>query len=124
MNAQVLIFKYKLQKDDFTSRLDEIGNEETSAFQSHIESVDDLIPSLEGILMKKKRSHCSFCGHPGCKRDHFRYSCDQCPTSTSGGCKEKPEGFKCDCVPCDEVHTLALQVLSNNFLYILCIFEP
>ena len=119
-----LSFYTKWRKDDFTCRLHEIGNKDTSAFQSRIESADDLIPSLEGILAKKKCSHCSFCGHPGSKRDHFKYSCEHCSTSTSEGCKKKPEGFKCDCMSCDVVCTLALPVLYSHFLYISCIFGP
>ncbi|GMN67601.1 hypothetical protein TIFTF001_036666 [Ficus carica] len=94
-------FVQTLGEDEIMTRLYEIGNNNISAFQCGTKSVDDLVPSLEESLPKKKFSHCSFCGHPGSKRDHLKYSCECCSTRSNGGCKRKPEGFKCDCMSCD-----------------------
>ncbi|PON85199.1 XPG/Rad2 endonuclease [Trema orientale] len=96
-----LRFVQTFNEDEIMNRLHEIGNNDTSPFQCNIESVDDLAPSSEGSSPKMKRSHCSFCGHPGSKRDHFKNSCEYC-SAIDGGCKRKPDGFKCDCLSCDE----------------------
>lgn len=82
-----------------------------SSFRRDIESVDEFVPSLEGIMAKKKPSHCTFCGHPGSKRDHLKNSCGNCSV-TKGGCQEKPEGFKCDCTSCDSVRTQTFSISS------------
>jgi flap endonuclease GEN len=84
-------------------RLREMGNGDTPRFQGDIKSLDDSIPSSNESSPKIRSSHCSFCGHPGSKRAHFKFSCEYCSTSKSEGCMKKPEGFKCDCASCDKV---------------------
>lgn len=84
-------------------RLHEISSGDTSMFKFGIKSADDLLSSSDDILPRTKCSHCSFCGHPGNKRDHFKSSCEYCSTKISDGCLKKPEGFKCDCLACDMV---------------------
>ncbi|XP_024031840.1 flap endonuclease GEN-like 1 [Morus notabilis] len=96
-----LRFVQTLGEDEILTKLRGIGNKSISAFQCYTKFVDDLVPSLDRSLPKKKLSHCSFCGHPGSKRDHLKNSCKYCSTSSNGGCKKKPEGFKCGCMSCD-----------------------
>lgn len=84
-------------------RLHEIGSGDTSTFKFTIKPVDDLLSISDERLPIAKYSHCSFCGHPGNKRAHFKSSCDYCFTSNGDGCLKKPEGFKCVCLACDMV---------------------
>lgn len=88
-------------------RLHEIGSGDSSTFKIGIKSVDDLLSSSNESLPMTKYSHCSFCGHPGNKRAHFKSSCEYCSTSSRDGCLKKPEGFKCDCLACDIVRVYA-----------------
>lgn len=82
--------------------LHEIGNGDIPQYQSGIESVDDVVPYLDESS-PNKISHCSFCGHPGSKRVHSKFSCEYCCNGDSEGCIKKPEGFKCNCSNCIKV---------------------
>lgn len=98
-------------------RLREIGNGDASLLQGEIRSVDDSVPSPDESSLKRKFSHCSFCGHPGSKRTHFKSSCEYCSTTMGEGCVKKSEGFKCSCSSCDMVHlfSLLIPVLYSAF---------
>lgn len=75
-------------------------------FNEDVESRDDPFPlcSSDEISLNRRQSHCSFCGHPGSRKAHFKSSCDSCNTGIGEGCTRKAEGFKCDCISCDKVH--------------------
>ncbi|ONI22838.1 hypothetical protein PRUPE_2G154000 [Prunus persica] len=88
-------------EDEILNRLREIGNGDASLLQGEIRSVDDSVPSPDGSSLKRKFSHCSFCGHPGSKRTHFKSSCEYCSSTMGEGCMKKSEGFKCSCSSCD-----------------------
>ncbi|KAJ0052624.1 hypothetical protein Pint_00336 [Pistacia integerrima] len=94
-----LRFVQKFSEDEILNSLHEIGNGDIPQYQSGIESVDDVVPCLDESS-PKKISHCSFCGHPGSKRAHFKFSCEYCCNGDSVDCIKKPEGFKCNCSNC------------------------
>ncbi|KAM6584906.1 hypothetical protein CsatB_011908 [Cannabis sativa] len=96
-----LRFVRNFSEDDILKRLHEIGNKVTPPFQCNIKPVDDFTSNPEASSQKAKSTHCSFCGHPGSKQSHVEKSCEYC-SAPDGGCKKKPEGFKCDCLSCDE----------------------
>lgn len=96
------IVPYKIE-DDTPCRLHEIGNGDTPLFQGGIKSLDDCTPGSDESSQKIRCSHCSFCGHPGSKRAHFKSSCQYCTTSNGERCVKKPDGFRCDCSACDMV---------------------
>jgi hypothetical protein len=57
-----------------------------------------------------KKLHCSFCGHPGTKKQHNKLGCEDCKlnhdSNGSGdeqGCKPKDQGFTCTCQSCEDV---------------------
>lgn len=62
---------------------------------------------IDGNSPNTKQPHCSFCGHPGSKRDHMKGSCECCVKNDNEGCMRKPEGFKCDCFFCGMVWPLS-----------------
>lgn len=94
-------FVQTFSEDEILNRLRDIGNGEASLFQGGIQYVDDNVPSSDESSLKTKLSHCSFCGHPGSKKAHFKSSCEYCITNMGEGCMKKPEGFKCRCSSCD-----------------------
>ncbi|KAB1214455.1 Flap endonuclease GEN-like 1 [Morella rubra] len=94
------IVPYKIE-DDTPCRLHEIGNGDTPLFQGGIKSLDDCTPGSDESSQKIRCSHCSFCGHPGSKRAHFKSSCQYCTTSNGERCVKKADGFRCDCSACD-----------------------
>ncbi|XP_031261367.1 flap endonuclease GEN-like 1 isoform X2 [Pistacia vera] len=94
-----LRFVQKFSEDEILNSLHEIGNGDIPQYQSGIESADDVVPCLDESS-PKKISHCSFCGHPGSKRAHFKFSCEYCCNGDSVDCIKKPEGFKCNCSNC------------------------
>ncbi|KAK6162445.1 hypothetical protein DH2020_002286 [Rehmannia glutinosa] len=50
---------------------------------------------------KPKSPHCSQCGHPGNKKAHLKFSCENCNSTAGQSCLQKPVGFKCHCSSCD-----------------------
>ncbi|XP_061339946.1 flap endonuclease GEN-like 1 [Gastrolobium bilobum] len=94
-----LKFVQAFSEDDILNRLREIGKGNVSQVPFSIKSDDNM--DTDGNFPNTKQPHCSFCGHPGKKRDHMKFSCEYCITNDNEGCLRKPEGFKCDCVPCD-----------------------
>ncbi|KAM1230506.1 hypothetical protein ACFX2I_040649 [Malus domestica] len=96
-----LLFAQTFSEDEILNRLCEIGNGDASLFQGGMKSVDDSVPSFDESSSKTKCSHCSFCGHPGSKRAHFKSSCEFCSNAVGEGCMKRSEGFKCSCSTCD-----------------------
>ncbi|KAK7295007.1 hypothetical protein RJT34_17910 [Clitoria ternatea] len=94
-----LHFVKAFSEDDILNRLCEIGKGNASQFQINIKSEDNI--EMDGNSPHKKQLHCSFCGHPGSKRDHMKFSCGYCAKKDDDeGCLRKPEDFKCDCFSC------------------------
>ncbi|OWM88286.1 flap endonuclease GEN-like 1 [Punica granatum] len=91
-------------EEEILKRLDEIASGQRLLFDGDVESGDDRshLHSSDEISPNRRQSHCSFCGHPGSKRAHFKSSCAYCINGIGDGCTRKPEGFRCDCAPCDE----------------------
>lgn len=92
-----------LTEGDCPCSLKEIGNGEKLLFEGDARSADDPPYGSDSISPKLRQSHCSFCGHPGSKRDHFKSSCANCITGDGAGCLKKPDRFKCDCFSCNRV---------------------
>ncbi|PWA75197.1 5'-3' exonuclease family protein [Artemisia annua] len=65
--------------------------------------IGDGVHNLDENLARTRCSHCSLCGHPGSKRSHLKDSCERCSLIADEGCVQKPIGFKCDCLSCDQV---------------------
>ncbi|CAK7347995.1 unnamed protein product [Dovyalis caffra] len=97
-----LRFVRSFSEDEILNQLLEIGNGSTPSLQIGSKVVDELMLGPDKSPAKSKSSHCSFCGHPGSKRAHFKSSCEYCGTITGPGCTRRPEGFKCNCSSCDE----------------------
>ncbi|KAK7340205.1 hypothetical protein VNO77_20902 [Canavalia gladiata] len=93
-----LHFVKAFSEDDILNRLHEIGKGNASKIPISIKSEDCM--DVDGNSQNKKQSHCSFCGHPGSKKDHMKFSCEYCVKRDDEGCLRKPEGFKCDCFSC------------------------
>lgn len=53
--------------------------------------------------LKLRLPHCSHCGHPGNKKSHLKFSCEDCNSTAGQSCCQKPAGFKCSCASCDLV---------------------
>lgn len=101
-------------------RLYEIGKGHVPLFQGEIRCADDSIPCSDESSLKAKQSHCSFCGHPGSRKAHFKSSCEYCITDSNQGCLKKSHGFKCNCSSCDKVHILiCLDFLFCYYCYYL-----
>ncbi|GJU33408.1 flap endonuclease GEN-like 1 protein isoform X1 [Tanacetum coccineum] len=64
--------------------------------------VGDGVHNLDENITRTRCSHCSLCGHPGSKRSHLKDSCERCSSIAGEGCVQKPVGFKCDCLSCDQ----------------------
>ncbi|KHN29400.1 flap endonuclease GEN-like 1 [Glycine soja] len=92
-----LHFVKAFSEDDILNRLHEIGKGNTSQIPICIKVEDN----VDGNSPNRKLSHCSFCGHPGSKKDHMKFPCEYCVTKDDEGCQRKPEDFKCDCFSCD-----------------------
>lgn len=87
--------------EDLYCRLHEIGK--GSGFQVPIDVKSEDNMDTDGNSPSSKQPHCSFCGHPGNKRDHSKSSCEFCVADDNEGCLKKAEGFKCDCNSCGMV---------------------
>ncbi|GLT59554.1 hypothetical protein SLA2020_323660 [Shorea laevis] len=97
-----LRFVKRFSEDEILNKLHNIGNGDNPLFQCGIKSKDAIPTISDESSPKKKCSHCSFCGHPGSKRAHFKSSCEYCGTTSNESCIKKLEGFKCNCPPCLE----------------------
>ncbi|KAK8284487.1 hypothetical protein E1A91_D08G162800v1 [Gossypium mustelinum] len=90
-------------EDEIFDKLYEIGKGHVPLFQGEIRCAGDAIPCSDESSPKAKQSHCSFCGHPGSKKAHFKSCCEYCITDSNDGCLKKSQGFKCNCSSCDKV---------------------
>ncbi|KAF8027215.1 hypothetical protein BT93_E0199 [Corymbia citriodora subsp. variegata] len=97
---KALRFVKTFSEEEILNSLKEIGNGEKLLCEGDAGSADDPLHGSDIISPKPRPSHCSFCGHPGSKRDHFKFSCADCITSDGAGCLKKPDRFKCDCSSC------------------------
>ncbi|KAL2330376.1 hypothetical protein Fmac_017957 [Flemingia macrophylla] len=93
-----LRFVKAFSEDDILNRLHEIGKGNTSQIPVCIKFEKDM--DMGESSPNKKQPHCSFCGHPGSKKDHMKFSCEYCVSNGDDGCKQKPDSFKCDCFSC------------------------
>lgn len=93
-----LRFVQAFSEDEILNRLHEIGK--GNAFQVPIDIKAEENMDIDGNSPNTKQTHCTFCGHPGNKRDHMKFSCEFCVADDNEGCLKKPEGFKCDCNSC------------------------
>ncbi|XP_030466372.2 flap endonuclease GEN-like 1 isoform X1 [Syzygium oleosum] len=98
---KALRFVKTFSEEEILNSLKEIGNGEKLLCERDVGSSDDPLHGSNSISPKLRQSHCSFCGHPGSKRDHFQFSCSNCITGDGAGCLKKPDRFKCDCSSCD-----------------------
>ncbi|XWS77115.1 hypothetical protein CRYUN_Cryun01aG0234500 [Craigia yunnanensis] len=100
---KALRFVRRFSEDEIFNKLYEIGKGDVPLFQDEIRCADDVIPCSDESSPKSKQSHCSFCGHPGSKKTHFKFSCEYCVTENNEGCLKMSRGFKCNCSSCDKV---------------------
>lgn len=92
-------------------RLQEIGGGDVQVLQRDVNLDCNYIPGSDESPWKTKVQHCSFCGHPGSKKAHHKFACQDCSSTANEGCIQKPSGFKCNCSSCDLVylkHTASL----------------
>ncbi|KAK2974760.1 hypothetical protein RJ640_027121 [Escallonia rubra] len=113
-----LRFVKSFSEDEILNRLHEIGRGNTLQFEGSINYVGDFTSSSDKNSRKAKLPHCSFCGHPGSKRDHLKFACEYC--NSSKGCIAKPVCFKCDCPPCDLVKRDKVQQKEENWQMKVC----
>ncbi|XP_028769535.1 flap endonuclease GEN-like 1 [Neltuma alba] len=107
-------------EEDVLNRLQDIGNGKVSSAPTNIKSAENCV-DMEGNFPSRKQLHCSFCGHPGSKRDHMKSSCEFCITSDDEGCLRKPEGFTCGCPSCDMVSKRKGQRRRENWYTKICL---
>ncbi|KAK3022819.1 hypothetical protein RJ639_046639 [Escallonia herrerae] len=113
-----LRFVKSFSEDEILNRLHEIGRGNTLQFEGSINYVGDFTSCSDKNSRKTKLPHCSFCGHPGSKRDHLKFACEYC--SSSKGCMPKPVCFECDCPPCDLVQRDKVQRKEENWQTKVC----
>ncbi|GKV52239.1 hypothetical protein SLEP1_g58829 [Rubroshorea leprosula] len=88
-----LCFVKRFNEDEILNKLHNLGNGDNPLFQCGIKSTDGIPTISDESSPKKKCSHCSFCGHPGSKRAHFKSSCEYCGTTSNESCIKKLEGL-------------------------------
>ncbi|KAL4567112.1 hypothetical protein LXL04_022686 [Taraxacum kok-saghyz] len=93
-----LSFVKSFNEDEVLDRLCGLG----SGNMLPIAYEGDLVNNLDENTTKIKLSHCSLCGHPGSKRSHLKDSCEVCISNNHQSCAQKPIGFKCNCMSCDQ----------------------
>lgn len=93
-----LSFVKSFNEDEVLDRLQGLGSGNIFPMAYEGNSVHNLVENTTKI----KLTHCSLCGHPGSKRSHFKDSCKLCISNKNEGCLQKPIGFKCDCLSCDQ----------------------
>ncbi|RDX83213.1 Flap endonuclease GEN-like 1, partial [Mucuna pruriens] len=113
-----LHFVKAFSEDDILNRLHEIGKRNTSQIPICNKFEDNM--DMDGNSPNRKQPHCSFCGHPGTKKDHMKFSCEYCVRKDDEGCQRKPEGFKCDCISCDTCRRHKEQKRLENWHTKIC----
>ncbi|KAJ6839412.1 flap endonuclease GEN-like 1 [Iris pallida] len=107
-------------EDEVLSRLSEVGSGVVPQLQESSESAVELrLPSSDEGLVSTRSSHCSQCGHPGSKRAHLKFACEHC-TGSGQNCIEKPAGFRCECVACDQAHKVKELKKHKNWQIKVC----
>lgn len=115
-----LRFVNKFSEDEILDKLHKIGNGDNHLLHGGVPSTNDIIVISDESSPKKRCSHCSFCGHPGSKRAHFKSSCEHCGTTSNGECIRKPKGFKCNCSSCLKGKEEKKQKQSENWWVRVC----
>ncbi|KAL6569459.1 hypothetical protein OROMI_013973 [Orobanche minor] len=77
---------------EILNRLHDLAEENTG---------DESLCLSDEKTLKQKSPHCSYCGHLGNKKAHFKLSCEYCKSTAGQSCLQKPVGFKCYCSSCD-----------------------
>ncbi|KAK7394828.1 hypothetical protein VNO78_15368 [Psophocarpus tetragonolobus] len=93
-----LHFVKAFSEDDVLNRLREIGKGNISLIPVCIKFDNNM--DMDGTSLNRKQPHCSFCGHPGSKKEHMKFPCGYCVIKVGEGCQRKPKSFKCDCLSC------------------------
>ncbi|XP_010523049.1 PREDICTED: flap endonuclease GEN-like 1 [Tarenaya hassleriana] len=102
-------------ENEILERLHDIGKGLKPSLHSEIKSVDGDEAQLDGRSQMKRSSHCSYCGHPGNKRTHLKFSCEDC--SCSSGCIKKPSWFRCGCsFCCEDRNVKELKKIENLWI--------
>ncbi|KAK6260766.1 XPG [Theobroma cacao] len=117
---KALRFVQRFSEDEILNRLYEIGKGDVLLFQDRVRYVDDVIPCSDESSPKPRQSHCSFCGHPGSKTAHSKFSCEYCVTANSVGCLKKSQRFQCNCLSCDKVRKEKDQKKHENWWIKVC----
>ncbi|XP_011035441.1 PREDICTED: flap endonuclease GEN-like 1 isoform X2 [Populus euphratica] len=117
---KALRFVQSFSEDEILNQLHEISNGNSPSLQIVSKVVDEIMLCPDESPARSKTSHCSFCGHPGSKRAHFKSSCEYCGTSTSQGCTRKAEGFKCNCSSCNKDRKEKEQQKHENWHIKVC----
>ncbi|KAI9181745.1 hypothetical protein LWI28_018193 [Acer negundo] len=114
-----LQFVQKFSEDEILKSLHDIGYGDTPQ-RLDLKYTDDARVYSNESSPKTKSSHCSFCGHPGSKRVHFKFSCEFCNNGDIDGCIKKPVGFKCNCSYCDKNRKEKEQKRHENWWIKVC----
>lgn len=117
---KALRFVQSFGEDEILNQLHEISKGNSPSLQIVSKVVDEIMLCPDESPARSKTSHCSFCGHPGSKRAHFKSSCEYCGTSTSQGCTRKAEGFKCNCSSCNKDRKEKEQQKHENWHIKVC----
>ncbi|KAL5859811.1 hypothetical protein ACOSQ4_001107 [Xanthoceras sorbifolium] len=115
-----LQFVQNFSEDEILNILHDIGNKDTPQRQDDLKYTDDATACSNESSPKTKTSHCSFCGHPGSKRAHFKFSCEFCNNGGIEGCIKKSVGFKCNCSHCDKNRKEKEQKRYENWWIKVC----
>ncbi|XP_015582634.1 flap endonuclease GEN-like 1 isoform X2 [Ricinus communis] len=115
-----LRFVQTFHEDEILNCLREIGKGNTNIFLGVSRVVEDLMIDPHENSLKSKISHCSFCGHPGSKRAHFKSSCEYCGNSNGEGCTKKSGAFRCNCGSCNKDRKAKEEQKRENWQIKVC----
>ncbi|XP_016480502.2 flap endonuclease GEN-like 1 isoform X1 [Nicotiana tabacum] len=115
-----LRFVKSFSEDEILSRLQEIGRGDVQVLQRDVNLDCNYIPGSDESPWKTKVQHCSFCGHPGSKKAHHKFACQDCSSTANEGCIQKPSGFKCNCSSCDLDNKEKEQKRNENWQIKVC----
>lgn len=108
-------------EDEIFDRLVEVGKGDIPLLHGEIRSTNDRhLPSSDEDMLTARTPHCSHCGHPGNKRDHFKLTCEYCVVNGSENCMKKPTGFKCICSSCDKDRKIKEQKKHESWQIKVC----
>lgn len=115
-----LQFVQNFTEDEILNILRKIGNGDIPQYWGDIKSAEDAVSHSDESMPMIKSSHCSFCGHPGSKKAHFKFSCEYCINDNNEGCLKKPNGFKCNCSLCSKNRKQKEQKKHENWWIKVC----